>query len=235
MAFRIGCDLDGTLADIDGAFQREAERLFGRRLDLRTGSPTHFEPLADERISVPAPNPHQRAMTDREVRQLWSHVRGVENFWESLEEIEPGAVARLAALTALHRWELIFLTQRPPTAGDTAQVQSQRWLRARGFELPSVYVMTGCRGRVAASLGLDVVLDDRAENCLDVATQSKATSLLVWRDPPQLVPPGAARLGIETVFSAAEALERLREAMPRLAEPARPSTVLTQLRAAIGL
>ncbi len=62
--------------------------------------------------------------------------------------------------------EVIVLTKRPETVGAIAQVQSQRWLEARGFTLPSVYVVQGSRGRIAASLGLDIVGD-----CLDILTQ----------------------------------------------------------------
>ena len=67
---------------------------------------------------------------------------------ESIEEVSE-------ALAAANRWEILFLTQRPTTAGDTAQVQSQRWLRAQGFDMPSVFVMNGSRGKLAAALHLD--------------------------------------------------------------------------------
>ena len=40
------------------------------------------------------------------------------------------------------------------------------------------------------------VLDDRPENCLDVATDSEAKPILVWRDGTETVPPGATRLGM---------------------------------------
>ena len=38
-------------------------------------------------------------------------------------------------------------------------------------------------------------------NCLDVIADSKATPLLMWRGPRDTIPPGAGRLGIETVFA----------------------------------
>ena len=41
--------------------------------------------------------------------------------------------------------------------------------------------MRGSRGKVAAALALDVVLDDRPENCLDVLSDSKAKPILIWR------------------------------------------------------
>ena len=97
----------------------------------------------------------------------------------------------------------------PETRGDTAQAQSHRWLSARGFELPSVYVVHGSRGKIAASLNLDVLVDDRPENCLDIAIDSSARAILVWRSPEDAVPGSARQLGIGSVGSIAECLDIL--------------------------
>ena len=67
-----------------------------------------------------------------------------------------------------HRWEVFFITQRPFTDGETVQRQTQRWLVAQGFDLPSVLVLRGSRGAAAAALGLDYHVDDRPQNCVDV-------------------------------------------------------------------
>jgi hypothetical protein len=225
MSLRIACDLDGTLADMDAALQREARLLFGPEVDLHAVPGERLESAEDVEGQIatavapggeddgggpaPATTSARRPLTGSELRRLWAHVAQIEDFWTSLGEIEPGAVARLAHLATEHRWEVIFLTQRPQSAGETAQIQSQRWLQTHGFEMPSVMVMHGSRGRVAAALALDAVMDDRPENCLDVVTDSKALPLLIWRLRPEHVPPGIARTGIETVYSMAEALARL--------------------------
>jgi len=221
MALRIGCDLDGTVADMAGALQRHAETLFGPGADISVtpGTPTdagaEAEPADAEGVAeIAAPPPRsaaatRRPLTSREYKQLWAHVRGVENFWSGLEETEPGALARFSEAARRLRWEVIFLTQRPSTAGDTAQRQSQVWLAQHGFDLPSVFVVSGSRGLIASSLHLDAVIDDRPENCLDVVADSQAKSILVWRDSPKHAPPGAARLRVETVFSFGEALDGL--------------------------
>ena len=95
------------------------------------------------------------------------------------------------------------MTRRPATAGATSQIQSQRWLEAKGFPLPSVYVVTGSRGLIAAALTLDIVVDDTPENCADVATDSKARTIAVIRSqgPP---PPVLHRMGIHLVRSVEE-------------------------------
>jgi hypothetical protein len=245
VSLRIACDLDGTIADMDAALQREARRLFGPEVDLhaspamaRTESAEDVErTIAAHRETPEAggdvrPRPEMVADTQQSpMRALWAHVTSLDNFWTSLGEIEPGAVARVHALATKHRWEVLFLTRRPPSAGDMVQVQSQRWLEAHGFDMPSLFVMrSGSRGRVADALGLDAVIDDRPENCLDVVTDSKAKPILVWRMRPDAVPPGVPRTGIEVVYSMQEALERLEEFTD---ERARRSTFMGRLRNAI--
>ncbi len=88
-------------------------------------------------------------------------------------------------------------------------MQTQRWLQSKGFTLPSVFVVQGSRGRIAAALDLDVVIDDRPENCLDVVVDSKARALLVWREDANQLPAAARRLGIGVVKSVSECLDIL--------------------------
>ncbi len=225
MPLRIGFDLDGVFADMESALIRCATDVFGEamieRLEERaretsaadatstagdgegaseTGGPT----VADN-----TPPILRIKMTPRQTARLWRHVETIEDFWQGLEEIEAGSIARLAGLAAERRWEIIFLTKRPATAGATAQVQSQKWLETKGFPLPSVFVVQGSRGRIARALGLDIVVDDRPENCLDVVSDSKARAVLVWREKSQGLPTAARRLGIGVVESIAECLDIL--------------------------
>ena len=213
MALRIGFDLDGVLADMEAALAREAKKLFGPRLKDRKplqsgGTPASVPDPVPDAVSDDAPLPQELRLTAKERRQLWRHVGEVDGFWESLEEIEPGTVARLASIAAERGWEIIFLTKRPATAGATAQVQSQRWLEAKGFRLPSVYVVTASRGLIAVALTLDIVVDDTPENCVDVAADSKARTIAVFRT--ETPPPAAFRgMGIHLVRSTDEAINLL--------------------------
>ena len=216
LPLRIAFDLDGVLADMDAELIRHAEALFGepvphtleeRGADVEEPPPAGESKPAAEAEDVPASTRLQ--ITARQTRRLWQHVRSIDGFWESLKEIEPGSVARLATLATDHRWEVIFLTKRPDTVGATAQVQSQRWLEAKGFTLPSVYVVQGSRGLIASSLRLDIVVDDRPENCLDVVVDSKARAMLVWRGDEKHLPGAARRLGIGVVKTVAECLDIL--------------------------
>jgi hypothetical protein len=227
LSLRIAFDLDGVFADMDAALIRHAESLFGRAPTPQpqaevsdVASPEGDPPAtglgsASDGPSGPPPSRGQLPplprlnLTARQERRLWEQIESIENFWQTLEEIEPGVIRRLSAIAADHRWEVIFLTKRPDTAGSTAQVQSQRWLESKGFLLPSVFVLQGSRGRLAAALALDVVVDDRPENCLDVVDDSKARAILVWRDADNAAPAAASRLGIGVVKTVDECLNIL--------------------------
>lgn len=241
MPLRIGCDLDGVLADMEAELVRQAEILFGesmtRVLEQRAGSESATPDAADggepaEPALDNAPALERLNMTARQQRRLWRHIESIENFWQTLQESEPGIVARLYKLSTDRRWEIIFLTKRPTSAGFTSQVQSQRWLESKGFLLPSVYVVQKSRGRIAEALGLDIVIDDRPENCLDVVSDSQARSILIWRERDRQLPSAARRLGIGVVESVGKCLDVLVEIdSDRGAEP----SVMERVRRMLGL
>jgi hypothetical protein len=205
VALRIGFDLDGVFANMDAALLQQAQAVFGenRPADhpIDPDSPDNQD---DESAPVV-----KLELTPRQQRRLWHHVATIENFWQSLDELEPGVIPRLAKLAEERRWEVIFLTKRPQTKGATAQVQSQRWLESKGFSLPSVFVVQGSRGRIASALALDVVVDDRPENCFDVVVDSQAKAILVWREDATTLPAATQRLGVGIVKSVAECLDVL--------------------------
>lgn len=235
MPLRIAFDMDGVLADMESAFVEQAEALSGGAARRPAERPK--EPAADEAASAGAPDivepvAARLRMTPRQQRRLWERVASIENFWQTLNEIEPGTVAKLHALSVERRWEVIFLTKRPATAGATAQIQTQRWLEARGFLLPSVYVVQRSRGQIAAALALDFVVDDRPENCLDVVADSTARAILVWRENEQQLPGAAKRLGIGVVKTTSECLDILEQVDARRADHA---SVMDRVKQLLGL
>lgn len=215
---RVAFDLDGVLADLHTPFVRAVQELFPQidlgavgAADIGASPPDDGDerpiegvpPLQGQARSVP--------LTRRQSDAVWRALASRHDFWEGLDEIEDGAIARLAELADARGWEVLFITSRPRSAGRTVQRQSQRWLAARGFPLPSVYVVHGSRGKVADALAIDVVVDDRPDNCLDVVLESRAAALLVWRGSPATVPASAKRLGIAVVPTVASVFEALVE------------------------
>jgi len=222
MPLRVGFDLDGTVADMYFALHREAVKLFGEEVLRKTASKSNKpqEAGAEQSGSEPESEPEddqsnpalaELHLTSRQQVQLWDHVKKIENFWISLPELEPGIISRIAKASVERRWEVIFLTTRPSTAGELVQMQSQRWLEAHGFKFPSVYVVQRSRGRIADALQLDAFVDDRPENCLDIAVESKAKVILIWHGSLADVPAGAKRLGVRPVNTISEAVTLLEQ------------------------
>jgi hypothetical protein len=235
MALRIGFDIDGVLADMERALVIEAEKLFGPSVtSQKPHGPAEHASMGDivpSEIVDNAPLRQELQLTAKQRRQLWRHVQAIDNFWESLGEIEPGIVGRLATLVRERNWEVIFLTRRPETAGARAQIQTQRWLVAQGYSMPSVFVVTGSRGRIAAALSLDLMVDDTPENCVDIATDSRARCIAVFRgeDAP---PVTLTRMGIHVVATTSAAFDLLIQIQTSLEH--RPGAVERVLRS-LGL
>jgi len=220
MPLRVGFDLDGTVADMYSALHREALALFGddavRKSPEQATRPQEVRGEQNNKKPEDTPKPEddpattdamrELQLTGRQQMQLWDHVKKIENFWSTLPELEPGIIARIAKTAVERRWEVIFLTTRPSTAGELVQMQSQRWLAAHGFQFPSVYVVQRSRGKIADALALDAFVDDRPENCLDIAVESKAKVILVWHGNLADVPAGAKRLGVQPVLTISEAM-----------------------------
>jgi phosphoglycolate phosphatase-like HAD superfamily hydrolase len=226
---RISFDMDGVLADMDAALARIAEQEFGVTAKS-SATPAEAEPDAETAPQAgEAPPPYDtallNALTARQQARLWQRVRDTRNFWEGLDECEPGTVRRIQKLAHDLRWDVLFVTQRPGTAGRTQQLQTQHWLRRHGFEYPAVYTTIGSRGAIAAALTLDAHVDDRLQNCIDVALESKARPILVWRDAESFarISTGSAKFGIAVVRTVGEALERIEEAERATAQPDEPS------------
>jgi hypothetical protein len=235
MSFRLGFDMDGVVADLNAALLREALLLFpdmdvqaAARAQQEQAPPAPAEASGADPVEIVPPS---LRLSTRQQRQLWDVVKSIPNFWETLDETEPGIVRRIAETARERRWELIFLTSRPSTAGDIVQVQSQRWLRRLGFDLPSVFVVSTSRGRIASSLELDVVVDDRPENCLDITIDSKARAILIWRGEESSVSASARRLGIGGTASVAECLDLLIDADA----PGGSAGLVGRLRKLLGL
>jgi hypothetical protein len=230
MPLRVGFDLDGTVADMYSALEREALKLFGEEVLRSSSAEATQDKKADRQASTAVKALENKAkdesakpdddatsnhamqelhLTARQQMQLWDHVKKIENFWSTLPELEPGIIARIAKTALERRWEVIFLTTRPSTAGELVQMQSQRWLEAHGFQYPSVYVVQRSRGKIADALHLDAFVDDRPENCLDIAVESNAKVILVWHGNLADVPAGAKRLGVQPVTRISDAMSLL--------------------------
>ena len=196
---RVAFDLDGVLADFAGAYRTIADRLRPGR------GPTV---LALQPPAVAA-SEHDRSSA-RLGRRVWREIRSTENFWQTLDPLEADMVRRLHEESVSSHWETFFVTQRPATTGDTVQLQTQRWLVEQGFALPAVIVHGGPRGKLAAALELDILVDDTIEHCVGAIEESDARPILVCREDDPVAETNAEHVGITVCRTVSAALDVVR-------------------------
>ena len=208
--------MDGVLADFSTAFREVEARLFGTATAVATEAP-EVEAQQEDDAARQAAAAAASAPAPRESRRrrdaIWKEIHDTPDFWSTLQPHDPDAVGRIHEMMLRHRWEVFFITQRPSTVGQTVQRQTQHWLRAQGFDLPSVLVINGSRGAAAGALRLDFHVDDSPQNCLDIVSESRARPILIVPEPDEVTENSAKRLKISVARSIGEALDLLEAAV----------------------
>lgn len=193
---RLGMDVDGVLADFRSSFRALATSELG----LRGASGDELD------------------LSKGDVERLWKAVARMANWWMNLGAYEPEQITRLYELSRKGRWEVFFMTSRPPSGGDTVQMQTQVWLERHGFYLPTVLTApAGARGELSRSLRLDLIVDDHLINCMEIVGASNTKVLHMARGTiDEARRKQAETRGIGVVTTLAEALdgvERLNEVL----------------------
>ena len=202
MSLRVGFDVDGVVADFRSAFLEAAKQILGRSAVDRSSSAS----------------PDIDAISPADAKRVWEVLTDTPNGWLRVPPYEPAQIARLYQFARRFKWEVLFLTVRTPTAGDSVQFQTQAWLEAHGFYLPSVVTVPGSRGELANALRLDLVVDDQYMNCVEVIGASQAKAMLLLRIPDSALEEQATDRGIgvvNTLKDAIEVLLHLNEVLPQ--------------------
>jgi len=242
---RIGFDMDGTLADLSSAYAEIEDRLFGpelaeherpapevREAEQHSKADASAAATIGDKRRVVARRPARSVSRHRHRHRdaVWRAIEDTPDFWTTLKPLEDGAVKRLYELSGEHNWEVFFITQRPATAGATVQLQTHRWLVEQGFSTPSVIPLSGARGKCAAALNLDYLIDDTPKNCVDVISDSSTRVVLLVNADDSLAESSARRLGIGTAHNIHEVLDLLIQATAARANP----SLFEKLRKLVG-
>jgi hypothetical protein len=213
MSIRVGFDVDGVIANFNKTFHETAATINGGAHDRS--------------------DPAGRALAAEAIKRVWNHISRTPQWWLQLEAYEPEQIARIYRTSRERRWEVYFMTTRPSSAGETTQFQTQWWLESHGFPLPSVLTVPGSRGDAANALKLDITVDDRLTNCVDIIAASRSKAVLVLRREDQTVRDQALARGVgvvTTLGAAIDAVEQFEEAkrtssgrLTRLADWFKPS------------
>lgn len=119
-------------------------------------------------------------VTNEQAGKVWGIIKGSDTFWFDLPPHEGaeeflGRINRLSPLD----FDIYFITNR---MGREVKSQTEEWLIQHGFGSPTVLI-SGQKGNVANALNLDLYIDDKDTNCLDVVEKSPRTRCLVLDRP----------------------------------------------------
>ena len=175
----LGIDIDGVLADFNFAFINLIVTLTGQDL------------FPDRPFDIPMWDyPQHYGYTNEQMVAAWSDIERSAYFWEQLKPYS-GIKNTIELANVLPTY---FVTSR---MGYDVKGQTERWLRNRGVEHPTVLISSH-KGLCCKALKISHYVDDRTENCESVVTDSPLTECSMVPQPwnKQLV--GVPRISLAT-------------------------------------
>lgn len=174
MSNRIGCDVDGVIAQFNESFIE----LICKETGVDLFPPRPFD--------IPCWHyPQQYGYNNHDhLNKTWDTITQSETFWYNLNPY-PEAKEVIAQLAGRALWgdDVYFITTRPSCGLVSAKAQTEMWLEAMIYDnlfVPTVLV-TEKKGPIAAALDLTHFIDDKPENCEAVYQDSKAKVFMLNR------------------------------------------------------
>jgi FMN phosphatase YigB (HAD superfamily) len=183
----VGIDLDGVLADFTNAFRQLSLKLLGKPDPSLIQTDWDFECLG---------------LTSKEVDFVWRHIKETKNWWIKLGKLPGTDELQRACIRP------IFITSRVETAGFPVAKQSEMWLMQNYGLVCPVVLVSDNKGPLAEALKLDWFIDDKVENCLDVADASVLTQVCIRTQPYNIKFESTKVRRVNTFNEFAEAVKR---------------------------
>lgn len=163
----VGLDIDGVLADFISPFLQFVEKKIGN-------GPISVETITDLSFKK---HPH---LSEKIIEECMVEISYDPHFWGRLSPLLSSN--EWQALDALSRkGRLVFLTHRYERDTYDINEVTCEWLRQHGISNPVVHFTQEYKSSLVKGLGVDLFMDDRHENCEDVAEKTEATVLMPHR------------------------------------------------------
>jgi uncharacterized HAD superfamily protein len=163
----VGLDIDGVVADFLSPFLLLLEKRIGN-------GPISEETITDFRFK------DHPLVTEEVVLDCMQTVSYDPSFWQDLSSlITPRDWQDLENLS--RRRQLVFVTHR--YVRDTYDIHGITcdWLKMHGIREPVVHFTNELKAELVQNLGVHLFVDDRFENCQDVAENTQAVVLMPHR------------------------------------------------------
>lgn len=176
--FNIGIDCDGVLADFTLKFTTLLKEMFPH---------LPFEPFGEDfpRTSWDFASDPGLGIRREYEAGAWRRIKETEGWWEEMPFLL-STNARLTLLRVANRHNVYVITSRVQTEGSSLVRQTMTWLQDYlGLEHAAVIIARE-KGPVAKALKLDWFLDDKPQNCQDVAEMTEDCRVFLKSAPYNL-------------------------------------------------
>ena len=164
---RVGLDIDGVVADFLPAFLGFVEKKLGNG------------PISAETITDLSFKQHPY-LSEKIIEECMVAVSYDPHFWQNLSPlISPKEWQSLDRLS--REGQLVFVTHRYERGTYDIRSVTRDWLKRHGISEPVVHFTQESKADLVESLGVRLFMDDRHENCEDVAEKTEAQVLMPHR------------------------------------------------------
>lgn len=161
---KVGLDVDGVLAAFSPRFIQMANEKYDLSLKLEDQTGWAHQSLG---------------LNDHQADEIWREIEATKNWWLKLDKLPN--TDELSNL--VDRFRIYFITSRTLSAGFPIERQTAHWILKHYFIPFPTVIVSSHKGPLAAALNLDYFLDDRPENCADVATFNPYTEVFLQDAP----------------------------------------------------
>lgn len=163
----VALDIDGVVADFLSPFLRFVEKKIGNG------------PISPESITDFTFRDHPY-LSEKIIDDCMIAVSCDPDFWMRLSPLlSPNEWQRLDALSSSGR--LVFITHRYERDNYDIHEVTREWLKRHGVRDPVVYFTQESKSHLVDGLKVSLFMDDRFENCREVADKTQATVIMPHR------------------------------------------------------